>query len=87
MDAEVKEYDDYLTGNCWGFIVEDESGEHLESCWGFLGDSDYCTEEMRSSAKNLVNAKRKEIEAEAQYELRERAEREYWEMRDMMTVG
>lgn len=42
---------------------------------------------MRNSAKHLVNAKRKEIEAEAQYELRERAEREYWEMRDLMTVS
>lgn len=85
MGTEVEEYDDYLTGNCWGFIVEDESGEERDSCWGFLGDSDYCIETMRSSAKYLVNAKRKEIEAEAQYELRERAEREYWEMRGMMT--
>ena len=87
MDAEVKDYDAYLTGDCWGFIIEDESGEVLESCWGFLGDSDYCTETMRDTAKHLVNDKRKEIEAEAQYELRERAEREYWEMRDVLTVN
>lgn len=87
MDAEVKDYDAYLTGDCWGFTIEDESGEVLDSCWGFLGDSDYCTETMRDTAKHLVNAKRKEIEAEAQYELRERAEREYWEMRDVLTVN
>ena len=37
--------------------------------------------------ETALNAKRKEIEAEAQYELRERAEREYWEMRGMLTVS
>lgn len=54
MDATLTEYDDYLTGNVWGFVVEKgvrvskqyEDGravetiewEHEDSCWGFFGD-------------------------------------------------
>ena len=38
---EVKTYDQYLTGDVWGYIIEDDDGEHLESCWGFFGH-DYC---------------------------------------------
>ena len=49
LKAEVSTYDDYLTGNVYGFIVEetdetDEDGEpvwddaeELDSCWGFFG--------------------------------------------------
>jgi hypothetical protein len=36
--AQVKTYDDYLTGNVYGYEVETLDGEHLESCWGFYGD-------------------------------------------------
>lgn len=43
---EVKEYDDYLTGNVYGYVIStlDEDGEAEDeipdggSCWGFLGD-------------------------------------------------
>ena len=37
LKAEVEVYDQYLTGDVWGYIIEDESGEHLDSCWGFFG--------------------------------------------------
>lgn len=42
--AEVKAYDDYLTGACYGYEVLDEDGDHIDSCedgdhidscWGF----------------------------------------------------
>jgi len=41
LRAEVKLYDDYLTGNVYGFIVEEwdgETWEHVDSCFGFFGD-------------------------------------------------
>lgn len=41
LRAEVKEYDQYLTGDVWGYIIEDDAGEQLDSCWGFYG-ADYC---------------------------------------------
>jgi len=55
LESEVKAYDDYLTGNCYGYITEDPEGNQLDSCWGFLGDIEYCREEATSIAK--YNAK------------------------------
>lgn len=48
LRAEVEEYDQYLTGDVWGYVIEDEDGDHLDSCWGFFG-SDYAKEEGRSA--------------------------------------
>lgn len=49
LRQEVRTYDHYLTGNCYGFIVEKDNDE-VASCWGFLGDHDgYCLEEAKSS--------------------------------------
>jgi hypothetical protein len=58
---EVKTYDDYLTGNVYGFIIEDQNGEMLDSCWGCYpnhGDNKpshtYCLEETRSIVDYLI---------------------------------
>lgn len=51
LEGEIKEYDSYLRGEVYGFTVEDENGEEVDSCWGFVGDSDYCLAEGRSSAE------------------------------------
>ena len=49
LRQEVATYDHYLTGNCYGFVVEKDD-EEVESCWGFLGDYDgYCLAEAKSS--------------------------------------
>lgn len=32
MRAEVEEYDNYLTGEVYGYIVEDEEGNNIDSC-------------------------------------------------------
>jgi len=44
MDGEVETYDQYLTGDVYGYVVErldvtepDEEGEQEDSCWGFYG--------------------------------------------------
>jgi hypothetical protein len=37
LEAEVKTYDDFLTGNVWGYECIDESGDVVDSCWGFYG--------------------------------------------------
>jgi hypothetical protein len=36
LEAEVSEYDDYLTGNVWGFQFTADDGTE-DSCWGFFG--------------------------------------------------
>lgn len=49
LRQEVNTYDHYLTGNCYGFVVEKDD-EEVESCWGFLGDYDgHCLAEAKSS--------------------------------------
>lgn len=49
--AEVEGYDDYITGNVYGYVIEDEAGEELDSCWGFIGDYDkFVLDEAEASA-------------------------------------
>lgn len=55
LESEVKEYNDFLSGNCYGFMISKED-EVLESSWGFLGDVKYCIEEAKSVVKNLQTA-------------------------------
>jgi len=38
LRGEVETYDQYLTGDVWGYIIEDEDGEHVDSCWGYFGE-------------------------------------------------
>jgi hypothetical protein len=39
LEAEVKEYDQYLQGDIYGFKVKTlDTKEDLDSCWGFYGD-------------------------------------------------
>ncbi len=59
--GEVETYDEYLTGQVYGYIIEDENGENLGSCWGFLGDYTYCLEEAQSAADYLAGEKEKEL--------------------------
>lgn len=50
LEYDIENYDDYLTGNCYGFrhvkiVTCDQGHEHeqeINSCWGFLGDIDDC---------------------------------------------
>lgn len=50
LKAEVEAYDQFLRGDVWGFVIEDENGEHIDSCWGFFGE-DYCREQGESVLK------------------------------------
>ena len=39
LEAEVSTFDDYITGNVYGYrVVKD--GEETDSCWGYIGDPD-----------------------------------------------
>lgn len=44
-------YSQWANGECFGYILKDEDGEEIDSCWGFIG-MDHVEEEARSSAKN-----------------------------------
>lgn len=40
LRAEVKTYDQYLTGEVYGYEVTGEDEEFIDSCWGFYGEYD-----------------------------------------------
>ncbi|MCX7759464.1 MAG: hypothetical protein N2169_07670 [bacterium] len=37
LESEIKMLDDYVTGDVFGYIVYDNKGEMVDSCWGFYG--------------------------------------------------
>ncbi len=37
LEGEIKTYDKYLQGECYGYKVIGLDGEELDSCWGFIG--------------------------------------------------
>lgn len=49
LNNEVETYDQYLTGEVYGYIIGTEEDEHIESCWGFFGDEDHCFNEALST--------------------------------------
>ena len=49
LRAEVKEYDTYLRGECYGYVIKDAAGETTDSCWGFLGDIEDCKREAEAT--------------------------------------
>ena len=66
--ASVKIYDEYISGEVYGYIVKDkETEEELDSCWGFYG-LDYVREQAKEVA-GFVKAKSKEDPNQMQLEL------------------
>lgn len=53
MEAEVEEYDQYLTGDIYGFVVT--RGDEEESCRGFYG-LDTARDEAKSIAEHMEKA-------------------------------
>lgn len=58
LQSEVKVYDMYLTGDVWGFIVEDSNGNNLDSCFGFFGTDDAFAQ-GKESAEHLIRESKK----------------------------
>lgn len=56
LTGEVKTYDDYLTGNVYGFTIEGPNCD--DSCWGYYHDEkglDYLIEECKASIDHAIN--------------------------------
>lgn len=84
MKAEVEEYDQYLTGDVWGAVVEDENGDELDACWGLFGLR-HAETEMQVMAEDAVRNKTRMLADEAAKTEAENAERLYWAERDVLT--
>lgn len=53
LQSEVETFDQYLSGDVYGFCVEDADGNDLNSCWGHYG-LEYCKGEARRSAEAIA---------------------------------
>lgn len=53
LTAEVKEYDQFLTGDVYGYTITDSSGDHVDSCWGFYG-LEYCKAEAEAALNHIL---------------------------------
>lgn len=53
LESEVETYDDWESGNCYGFIIRDKHGENIDSCWGFYGDIE--KSELLNEAKGSID--------------------------------
>lgn len=57
--SEVEVYDQYLTGDVYGYEIEDADGNDLDSCWGFFG-AKYAKEAATEAAQHAAKHKRDE---------------------------
>lgn len=74
LRAEVEVYAQYLEGDCYYFIVEDELSNSYESCHGFIGH-----ESVEHEAESYLNWAIERHE-------KEKSEREFWKNREVVTV-
>lgn len=54
MEAEMKVYDNYVSGECYGWTAYDEDENYVDSCGGYLGCDNI--EEMFKDARGEIDA-------------------------------
>ena len=57
LQGEIDEYNAWGDGEAYGYIV-DKDGPDEESCWGYIGDIDYCKSEANAVAEYVAKARR-----------------------------
>jgi len=65
LTGEVETYDQYLTGEVYGFSIVKDDGEEkdIDSCWGFFGyNDDYMISEIKSAIKYDITQSPQQIE-------------------------
>jgi hypothetical protein len=50
---EISTFGQWIIGDVYGFVIEDENGEQVESCWGIYGQ-DEAIKEANSTAKSIL---------------------------------
>lgn len=63
LEQDVRVYNDYLTGSCYGYEVEDPEGEPIDSCWGYyLSEGEKYNDEKNEMFNNGRAAVDRDIE-------------------------
>ena len=61
-EGEISEWKAWAEGEVYGYVVKDEDGNHVDSCWGFYG------EEGRKDAESQAESMIEHYEAEEKKE-------------------
>jgi len=61
LKNEVQTYDNYLTGNVYGYSIKDEEGEELHSCWGYYGYN-HKESGLMDDAESFIDSEIEEIQ-------------------------
>lgn len=56
LRAEIEEYDRYLNGDVYGYIIRDDNGKEVDSCFGFIGE-----EAVKEAAEDSLKFFTKEV--------------------------
>jgi hypothetical protein len=72
LKTEIEIYDQYLTGEVYGYMIEDEDGEESGGCWGYYG-SDHEENGLLESARGEIDAEIKDRKEKAEAEKKSRA--------------
>lgn len=54
LEAEIREIDYVSSGQVYGYKLFDEKGEEIDSCWGWIGDSDSMLDEVKSNVDYIL---------------------------------
>lgn len=60
LKLEVEEYNRYLTGQVYGFRIEDADGEDVDSCWGYSGEPSEIISECKASIDLMIKSESEE---------------------------
>ena len=50
LRVSVDAFSRYVNGEYYGYILENDEGDHIDSCWGY-DDLDYCKEQAKEAAE------------------------------------
>ena len=55
LRGEVETLDMYYTGDVYGFVIKDENGDEVDSCWGYFG-SEYIDKDVIPECKSTIDS-------------------------------
>lgn len=58
-ESLCKEWNQYLSGDVYGYMIEDENGDEEGGCWGYWGEPEdsYLINEAKNEIDELINKK------------------------------
>lgn len=55
LEGEIRAFDQFLTGEVYGFVIEDPEGNCIDSCWGFYG-REYCETAAKAALADALQS-------------------------------